>query len=147
MTNLRLIREPSFQGATLGVLFLDHQFRCFTLEDKVRERPGLPVAQWKVPGETAIPSGHYRVIITPSVRFHRPLPLVVDVPGFTGIRIHPGNVVADTSGCILVGKDRGDGRLMQSRVAFEDLFAALEAATGEMWITIENPPVSETPAA
>lgn len=63
---LRLVREPSLEGATLGCLFVDGHFAAFTLEDEIRERPGEPVGAWKVPGATAIPAGRYRVIVTPS---------------------------------------------------------------------------------
>lgn len=136
---LRLIREPSISGATLGVLFVDGHYECFTLEDTIREIPGQPVAQWKVPTHTAIPAGRYRVIVTPSQRFQRRLPLLVDVPGFTGIRIHSGNTAADTEGCILVGSDRQARRVLQSRVAFERLFERLTGTPGEHWVEIENP--------
>lgn len=143
---LRLIREPSIEGATLGCLFVEGHFAAFTLEDEIRERPGEPVASWKVPGQTAIPAGRYRVIVTPSHRFQRPLPLVVDVPGFEGIRIHPGNSVHDSSGCILVGRDRAPGRVLQSRIAFETLFPQIARASGSIWLTIENPPAIEAAA-
>ena len=133
--NLRLIREPSALGTTLGVLFVDGHYECFTLEDELRED--------KIPGETAIPPGRYRVVITPSQRFQRDMPLLMNVPGFAGVRIHSGNVAADTEGCILVGRDRGVGMVLQSRVAFASLFAKLEAAlaakTTAVWLTIENP--------
>ena len=142
---LRLIREPTHDGATLGSLYVDRVWQSWTLEDAIREVPGQPVAVWKVPRQTAIPSGRYRVLITPSVRFQRPMPLVVDVPGFTGVRLHPGNTVADTDGCILIGKDRQAGRVLQSRVAFEALFATLAGAAGDIWIAIENP--AEEPQA
>jgi len=79
--------------------------------------------------------------------FQRPLPLLVDVPGFEGIRIHPGNGIGDTSGCLLVGRDRAPCRVLQSRVAFEALFPLIARAAGEIWIVIENPPpVSEVAA-
>ena len=136
--NLRLVREPTTDGTTFGVLFVDGHYGCFALEDAVREQPGQPVAAWKVPGQTAIPAGRYRVIVTPSVRFQRPLPLLVDVPGFAGVRIHPGNTVADTEGCILVGADRDSARVLQSRPAFERLFEQIRTAPGDIWIGIEN---------
>lgn len=135
---LRLIREPSLDDATLGVLFVDGHFHCFTLEDSIRERPDRPVADWKIPGATAIPAGRYRLAMTPSVRFKRTLPLLLDVPGFSGCRIHAGNTTADTEGCVLVGRDRGRARVQQSRVALESLCDAL-SADDEAWITIENP--------
>lgn len=130
---LRLIREPSRLGATLGVLFVDGIFECFTLEDVVR-------AGDKVDTQTAIPAGRYQVVITFSNRFQRPLPLLVNVPGFEGIRIHPGNTDADTEGCILVGADRGLNAVLQSRLAFADLLPKLETGlkAGPCVITIEN---------
>lgn len=139
--NLRLVREPSMGGATLGVLFVDGHFECFSLEDEIREIPGQPVEAWKITRATAIPAGRYRLAITPSQRFLRDLPLLVDVPGFTGVRMHPGNTVEDTAGCLLVGKDRQRGRVLQSRVAFETLFAKLSAVIDSEPITIgiENP--------
>jgi len=128
---LRIVREPSRDGATLGVLFVDGHFECFTLEDQIRAQ--------KVPGQTAIPAGRYRVIVTPSYRFKRPLPLVVDVPGFAGVRIHPGNTIADTEGCVLVGRTRGEASIGESRKAFDALFPRIERATGDIWLDIEDP--------
>ena len=136
---LRLIREPSINGATHGVLFVDGHYACFALEDELREIPGKPVASWKVPQQTAIPSGRYPVVITPSQRFNRDLPLLVDVPGFAGVRIHPGNGPLDTEGCILVGRDRQPGRLLQSRVAFDALFQQIRSASDDIYISVENP--------
>ena len=143
---LRLIREPSIGGATHGSLYIDGHWVCWTLEDTIREIAGQPVATWKVPTHTAIPQGRYPLIITPSVRFQRPLPLVVDVPGFSGVRIHPGNTVADTEGCILVGADRQPQRVLQSRIAFERLFERLRIAPGALWIEIDNPRTVEQAA-
>lgn len=137
---LRVMREPTLpNGATHGCLFVDGHYACFTLEDAIREVPGQPVTQWKVPGATAIPSGRYRVIVTPSARFARPLPLLVDVPGFSGVRLHPGNSVGDTEGCLLVGLDRDPGRVLQSRVAMDRLFPLIATAPGSIWITLEPP--------
>ena len=144
--NLRVIREPSINGATLGSLYVNGVWQCWTLEDAIREIPGQPVASWKVKGQTAIPAGRYALVITPSQRFQRPLPLLMDVPGFTGIRIHPGNTVADTEGCLLVGQDRQTGRVLRSRVAFAALFAVLADATEAIWIGLENPAVEQQAA-
>ena len=128
---LRVIREPSLEHATHGSLYIDGHWVCWTLEDVIRDQ--------KIPGQTAIPPGRYAVQITPSQRFQLDLPLLVDVPGFTGVRIHPGNTAEDTSGCLLVGKDRQPGRVLQSRAAFAALFAQLEAAPDPIVIVIENP--------
>lgn len=140
--NIRLIREPSRNGATLGVLLVDGHFECFALEDQIREVPGQPVSTWKVPGTTAIPSGRYRIVVTHSPRFKRKLPLIVDVPGFDGVRFHAGNDADDSSGCILPGRTRGPATVGQSMAAFNDLFTQIQIAIerGEdVWLTIENP--------
>jgi hypothetical protein len=137
MTTLRLIREPTVDGATLGVLFVDGVFQCFTLEDPIREQLGVPVEVWKRPGETAIPAGCYEVTVTWSPRFQRNLPELRAVPGFSGIRIHTGNRSADTAGCILVGFQRAHAVIQQSRPAFAAIMAACEA--GPTRLIIENP--------
>ncbi len=136
--NLRLIREPSFQGATMGCLFVDQRFACFTLEDEIREA--------KIPGETCSPAGRYRIALTMSERFKTVLPLLLAVSQFDGIRIHAGNTHADTAGCILVGKERREAGLLQSRVALENLLTQLRTADGDIWIEIENPQAAEQAA-
>ena len=137
---LVLVRYPSGKKCTIGTLYLNGIFECFTLEDIVREIKGVPVEQWKIPHVTAIPSGKRKVIIDMSNRFKRLLPLVVDVPGFEGIRIHPGNTDVDTEGCILpalmVSPDKNS--VTNSRKAFDNLFAKMQKAfnAGES-ITLE----------
>jgi hypothetical protein len=129
---LTLIRSPSATGWTLGRLAIDGRPECYTCEDVVREA--------KIPGETAIPAGVYKVIITLSNRFKRPLPLIFnssdgnqrfvqrDGMRFDGVRIHPGNTAADTEGCILPGRGFNVGGVTESRVAFEALHARIDAA-------------------
>ena len=136
---LRVVREPTQGSATLGALYADHVWQCWTIEDAIRERSGQPVAYWKIQGRTAIPAGRYRVIVTPSARFQRRLPLLVDVPGFTGVRIHPGNGPLDTDGCLCVGRTRRVGSVGESRLAFTPLFERIDRAVGDVWIAIENP--------
>lgn len=121
----RLQRDPD---VTIGALSIDGDFECWVCEDPVREVLGQPVATWKIQGQTAIPVGTYRVDITASARFKRDLPLLLDVPGFSGIRIHPGNTTADTEGCLLPGAMRLAKSVGQSRVAFNALFAKLRVA-------------------
>lgn len=127
---MKLRLERTWCGAvcTIGTLSIDGAFECFTLEDVVRERDGEPVEAWKIRGETAIPRGTYPVTITWSNRFKRDLPLVDRVPGFAGIRIHPGNTHEDTEGCILVGRAKGPDRVLESRAAFLDLYDKLDQA-------------------
>lgn len=123
---LRLVREPSSETTTLGSLFIDGEWFCWTLEDKVRRD--------KIYGSTAIPFGEYRVVVTWSPRFKRQLPLLIGVPGFDGIRIHPGNTHKDTEGCLLVGEERHGETILNSRKAFDKLYNKLVKAKN---ITIE----------
>ncbi|MEP6877471.1 MAG: DUF5675 family protein [Nitrosospira sp.] len=127
---LNVKRTDLSENSTIGELSVDGQFECYTLEDKVR-----PV---KIKGETAITAGRYEVIINYSQRFNRQLPLLMNVPDFEGVRIHPGNTAADTEGCILVGQTKSEGFVGQSRLAFEQLFNKLQAAsvTGKIFIEI-----------
>lgn len=125
---LRIVREDFTPERTIGRLYVDGAEECFVLEDAVREVPGVSVGEWKVPGRTAIPYGTYQVIINVSARFRRRLPLLLGVPGFDGIRIHPGNTHEDTEGCPLVGKVRTINSVLRSREAFGDLFDKIEAA-------------------
>ena len=133
---LLLQRDPTVDGTTLGRLSVDGIFLAWTLEDRVRETGP------KVQGQTAIPAGRYRVVITKSQRFGVMLPLLVDVPGFTGIRIHPGNTAEDTDGCLLVGQSRGHDSILGSRLAMaalQPLIAGAIARGQQVWITVENP--------
>ncbi len=129
---LRVIREPSVDGATLGSLYLNGVWQCWTLEDVLRDV--------KIPGETAIPAGTYHVILVPSPKRHGLLvPLLRDVPNFTAIEIHPGNTPADTLGCLLVGQTRGRGVVGGSVAAFTPLMDKLTAAAAPLTIRIEDP--------
>ncbi|WP_374347745.1 DUF5675 family protein [Chitinimonas sp.] len=139
---LTVIRQPSSEDCTLGELLVDGEHACYTLEDPIREVEGEPVSRWKVPGQTAIPAGRYRVTITPSQHFGRPMPLINDVPGFVGVRIHAGNTASDTEGCLLVGEAQGPDRIGRSAVAFAALFERIRRslASGDaVWISYENP--------
>jgi hypothetical protein len=122
---LLLIREPGGERCTHGKLYVNGVMECFTLEDVDRK---LEKGGEKVYGKTAIPRGTYEVVINFSQRFKRDLPLLLNVPGFTGVRIHAGNTAEDTEGCILVGSTRGDECVRNSRVAFGKLFDQLDEA-------------------
>jgi hypothetical protein len=126
---LVLRRDTLLPDRTLGRLLCQGTFICHTLEDRVREVAGEPVEGWKVRGETAIPVGNYKVLVTQSTRFKKLLPLLVDVPGFSGIRIHSGNKPEDTEGCVLVGLERSpENEVLRSRDAMSVLLPQLQFA-------------------
>jgi len=99
-----LLQRYAGRTATVGDLFVNGELECRTLEDPVRERLGVPVALWKVAGDTAIPKGRYRVTLEHSPNFGPDTLTIHEVPGFTDIRSHAGNTVGDTRGCPLVGQ-------------------------------------------
>lgn len=106
---------------TVGKLYVNGTFYCYTLEDTVRPKGE------KIDGQTAIPTGTYTVIVDVSNRFKRRLPHVLNVPGFEGVRIHTGNSSADTEGCILLGSTwSGKDYIQGSKAAFDPLFAKME---------------------
>lgn len=125
---LLLKRLHKTNNSTIGELYVDGKFECYTLEDKEREV--------KIKAETAIPKGTYIVGITLSNRFKRLLPILINVPNFEGVRIHSGNSNHDTEGCILVGTTRSEDFIGNSRLAFEKLFKKMQLAK-DITLTIE----------
>ena len=127
--NIELKRITRKLSYTIGRLFVDGKYFCDTLEDRCRDLD----KEKKVMNETAIPEGTYEVIVNVSARFKRKLPLLLDVPHFSGIRIHRGNTDKDTSGCILVGENKQPGRVINSTLYELRLTEMVEKAmlTGE----------------
>lgn len=123
-----LTRNKSTDKSTIGQLEVNGIFQCFTLEDVVRDK--------KIYAQTAIPAGTYEVVISYSNRFKRMLPLLLNVPNFAGVRIHSGNTAEDTEGCILVGNKKGTDTVLESRAAFNALFAKLKAEKSKIFIEI-----------
>lgn len=119
---LTVTRRWASRYSTIGELEVNGVFECYTLEDVVRA-PGV-----KIPGQTAIPAGSYRLIVNQSQRFGRQMPLICDVPGFAGVRIHSGNTAHDTEGCLLVGAFREEDAVLHSRAAYDRLFAKIMRA-------------------
>lgn len=117
---LELKRKIFTDDSTIGELFIDGVFVCYTLEDKVRDK--------KIYGVTAIAYGEYEVIISYSNRFKQYMPLLLKVPEFEGIRIHSGNKSSDTEGCILVGSSKSLNFVGNSRVTYRSLFAKMKIA-------------------
>jgi hypothetical protein len=119
--------------STIGELLFNGEFQCYTLEDTCRHGP-------KIPGSTAIPPGRYEVQISYSTRFKRDLPILLNVQGFTGIRIHPGNDEKSTQGCILVGKDKSVNWIGKSKEAFDLLYVKIEGEIkkGPLYVAIHG---------
>jgi hypothetical protein len=120
---MKLVRNKGTIGFTEGKLYIDGVFECYTVEDQIRDV--------KVQGETAIPAGTYTVIMNMSQRFGIVMPLIENVPGFTGVRIHSGNSSKDTEGCIIVGavNDRNDDDWVSGSIVARDrLYAKLNKA-------------------
>jgi len=133
--NITLQRLTSNDACTIGSLSIGGSVLCHTLEDIVRDT--------KLFGTTAIPAGTYQVVITYSPHFQRDLPLLVNVPGYTGVRIHPGNTAADTEGCILPGMTvlNNFKAIAESRKAFDLLYPKIQWALDhgeQVTITIIN---------
>ena len=135
---LKLIRDTFTENTTIGKLYVDGVYFCETLEDKDRgldQKLSTAInTALKVYGETCIPYGTYNVIVTPSVRLKRTLPLLINVEGFQGIRIHKGNSKKDTLGCIILGTTRGKDAVYQS--TFQEL-RLVELLKDKKDITIE----------
>lgn len=124
-------------SATIGELLINDKHLCDILEDRVR-----PEGE-KVYGKTAIPEGTYEVKLTHSPRFKKILPEILNVPNFSGIRIHTGNSSKDTEGCIIVGTWDGEKEdwVGSSKIAFDKLMSLLEEATNnkeKITITVKS---------
>lgn len=147
---LVLSRYAHGDDSTLGLLFLDGEWACYTLEDEYRTR--------KVYGETRIPAGRYKVILRVEGGFHnrysrkfpdmhRGMLWVKDVPGFEYILVHIGNRDDDTAGCLLVGDQANNNRIDDGFVAhstqayrriYPRIAAACELDQRGVWITVED---------
>ena len=112
------------------------QYFCDTLEPTWRD---YEHGAYKIKGKSAIPEGRYAVVISYSPKMKQWLPILLGVPKFEGIRIHAGNTAKDTEGCILVGKNREVGKVLDSRLWVHRLKQKIVEAKdrGEaVWITI-----------
>lgn len=125
---------------TIGKLYIDGEYFCDTLEDKVRDLNKNGVfdnGEKKIYGQTAIPYGTYNVKWTYSNKFKKYMPLIENVPSFAGIRIHAGNSSADTQGCILVGENKAVGKVLNSKNTVNKLYPIIEKACKNDSVTIE----------
>lgn len=120
---------------TIGRVYIDGEFFCNSMEDRDR---GLEqymnegeIFNLKVKGETAIPAGRYKVLMTYSPKYKRQMPQIMNVPGFTGVRIHSGNTAADSEGCVLLGDNTKVGWISNSRkrcAEFEEKLAKADCS-------------------
>lgn len=122
---LVLKRDVFGDTFTLGSLAADGKHLGFTCEDTDRR---MEDGHEKVKGQTAIPRGKYSVILSFSHRFQRVMPEVLEVPGFTGIRIHGGNTSDDTLGCPLLGIQRTQKGVAKCKEVNERLINLIELA-------------------
>lgn len=132
---LRVDRKWRKKDYTVGELSVDGVYFCDTLEDRDR----LYFGEKKVPTQTAIPCGKYKVamnIVSPKyskkpefVAYCKAkMPRILDVPQFDGILIHPGNTAGDTAGCLLVGENKAVGRVVNSTLVWKRLYIKMKAA-------------------
>lgn len=138
--NIKVIREKRTKESTIGSLFINDEFKMYTLEDFDRDynKDGDldDIGETKIMHETAIPAGVYKIELTMSARMKRMLPILFNVKGFDGVRIHAGNNKNHSSGCILVGYQRGDDFIGTSKKAEQDLVKELKKYS-EIEITIQ----------
>ena len=141
---LKLVRTKLTTKSTIGKLYIDDIFYCYTLEDTDR---GMlqsmsieDINKKKVYGVTAIPRGTYEVIVNMSSRFKVLMPLLLNVKGYEGVRIHKGNIPENTLGCILVGMKEGIDCITESKLAYDFLLTKINKAIAnkqEITLTIE----------
>lgn len=114
---------------TIGRMSLNGVYFCDTLEDTDRGLNSTmssdEILSKKRKGITAIPTGKYDVILSFSPRFKRVLPLLLNVKGYEGVRVHAGNTAEDTEGCLLVGENKEKGKVLNSRATLEKLMSVL----------------------
>lgn len=128
MLHLTLIRKWKNADYTIGQLYAGGRLICNTVEDADRglnmHMSEAEIKKIKIAGETAIPTGTYKLAVTQSPRFGRKLIEVLNVPGYLGIRIHKGNTAKDSAGCILPGNNTEKGKVTNS-TKYEELLTSM----------------------
>ena len=129
---IKLIRKYRNSNYCIDKLYINNTYFSDALEDPDR---GLTdsmsleeIKKIKIKGNTCIPYGTYNITITYSPRFKKNLPLLNNVKGFDGIRIHSGNKPQDTEGCLLPGFNKVKGQVIDSRVTTDKLIAQIQQA-------------------
>ena len=148
---LKLIRSFKKSTYTIGKLYIDNKYFCDTLEDvdrNINNKMSIQsILKIKVDHKTAIPTGIYKINMdTKSPRFSNRswaipykgiVPKILNIPGFDGVLIHPGNTSSDTSGCILVGQNKIKGKVVNSVSTFDKLMNELLKDNDNIVLTID----------
>lgn len=137
LTLKRIALRPTY---TIGKLYIDDVYFCDTIEDTVRDtnKSGkFDKGEQKIKGKTAIPYGTYEIKWTYSPRFKKYTPQLMNVPSFEGIRIHAGNTSADTEGCLILGKNKQVGKVLNSRATINKFYPIIKEACSTGKVTIE----------
>lgn len=137
LTLKRIALRPTY---TIGKLYIDDVYFCDTIEDTVRDlnkNGKFDNGEKKVHSKTAIPYGIYEIKWTYSPRFKKYTPQLMNVPSFEGIRIHAGNTSADTEGCLILGKNKQVGKVLNSRDTINKFYPIIKEACSNGKVTIE----------
>lgn len=137
LTLKRIALRPTY---TIGKLYIDDVYFCDTIEDTVRDlnkNGKFDNGEKKVHSKTAIPYGTYEIKWTYSPRFKKYTPQLMNVPSFEGIRIHAGNTSADTEGCLILGKNKQVGKVLNSRDTINKFYPIIKKACSNGKVTIE----------
>lgn len=137
LTLKRIALRPTY---TIGKLYIDDVYFCDTIEDTVRDlnkNGKFDNGEKKVHSKTAIPYGIYEIKWTYSPRFKKYTPQLMNVPSFEGIRIHTGNTSADTEGCLILGKNKQVGKVLNSRDTINKFYPIIKEACSNGKVTIE----------
>lgn len=137
LTLKRIALRPTY---TIGKLYIDDVYFCDTIEDTVRDlnkNGKFDNGEKKVHSKTAIPYGIYEIKWTYSHRFKKYTPQLMNVPSFEGIRIHAGNTSADTEGCLILGKNKQVGKVLNSRATINKFYPIIKNACSNGKVTIE----------
>lgn len=137
LTLKRIALRPTY---TIGKLYIDDVYFCDTIEDTVRDlnkNGKFDNGEKKIHSKTAIPYGNYEIKWTYSPRFKKYTPQLMNVPSFEGIRIHAGNTSADTEGCLILGKNKQVGKVLNSRATINKFYPIIKNACSNGKVTIE----------
>lgn len=137
LTLKRIALRPTY---TIGKLYIDDVYFCDTIEDTVKDlnkNGKFDNGEKKVHSKTAIPYGIYEIKWTYSPRFKKYTPQLMNVPSFEGIRIHAGNTSADTEGCLILGKNKQVGKVLNSRDTINKFYPIIKEACSNGKVTIE----------